>query len=148
MMMEVCKEVVQCTAGKVQGAAISEPASFDVKGRPNEGLAKVHHVGAWTIRKGVSDHHKYVRSNKVTTNKSTNSSVFRRLKIASLLQEHLIANYETLKDSTKYPETLTLKEDRQFCNRGLTRIEDHAYEFLLEEEVARMIISCHCSTRI
>jgi len=53
MMMEVYKEAVRCVAEKVQGAAISEPASFDVKGMPNEGLAKVRHVGAWTIRKVV-----------------------------------------------------------------------------------------------
>lgn len=138
MMMEVYKEVVQCVADKGQRATISEPATFDVKGMPSEGLAKVRHVGAWAIRKVVSDHHKYVRSNMATTNKSTHSSVFRRLQIASLLEEHLIGNFESLKDSTKYPETLSVTEDLQFRNRGLTHIEDHAYEFFLEAEVARV----------
>ena len=60
------KEVVRCISEKFQRAAVSEPAAFNVKDMPSEGQAKVRHVGAWAIRKVANDHHKYVRSNKVT----------------------------------------------------------------------------------
>ena len=61
MMIEPYKEVVRCVSEKVQRAAISEPASFNVKDTPSEGLAKVRHVEAWAIHKVVNDHRKYVR---------------------------------------------------------------------------------------
>ncbi|CAH3171356.1 unnamed protein product [Porites lobata] len=109
-MTETYKEVVKCVADKVHRVSISDPAAFDVKSMCSEGLAKVCHVGAWAIRRVV----------------------------ASLLVEHLVGNYESLKDRTKYPETLCVTEDRQFRSRGLTHIEDWAYEFFLEAEVARV----------
>ena len=86
----------------------------------------------------MRDHQKYVQSNLVTKNRSTHNSVFRRMQVASLLEEHLVGNYESLKDRTKYPETLCVTEDPQFRSRGRTHIEDWAYEFLLEAEVARV----------
>lgn len=86
----------------------------------------------------MRDHQKYVQSNLVTKNRSTHDSVFRCMQVASLLEEHLVGNYESLKDRTKYPETLCVTEDRQFRSRGLTHIEDWAYEFFLEAEVARV----------
>ena len=138
MMTETYKEVVKCVADKVHRVSISEPAAFDVKSMSSEGLAKVRHVGAWAIRRVVRDHQKYVQSNLVTKNRSTHDSVFRRMQIASLLEEHLVGNYESLKDRTKYSETLCVTEDRQFRSRGLTHIEDQAYEFFLEVEVARV----------
>ena len=138
MMTETYKEVVKCVADKVHRVSISDPAAFDVKSMCSEGLAKVCHVGAWAIRRVVRDHQKYVQSNLVTKNRSTHDSVFRRMQVASLLVEHLVGNYESLKDRTKYPETLCVTEDRQFRSRGLTHIEDWAYEFFLEAEVARV----------
>ena len=138
MMTETYKEVVKCVADKVHRVSISDPAAFDVKSMCSEGLAKVCHVGAWAIRRVVRDHQKYVQSNLVTKNRSTHDSVFRRMQVASLLEEHLVGNYESLKDRTKYPETLCVTEDPQFRSRGRTQIEDWAYEFLLEAEVARV----------
>ena len=138
MMTETYKEVVKCVADKVHRVSTSEPAAVDVKSMCSEGLAKVRHVGAWAIRRVVRDHQKYVQSNLVTKNRSTHDSVFRRMQVASLLEEHLVGNYESLKDRTKYPETLCVTEDRQFRSRGLTHIEDWAYEFLLEAEVAHV----------
>ena len=117
---ETYKEVVKCVADKVHRVSISEPAAFDVKSMSSEGLAKVRHVGAWAIRRVVGDHQKYVQSNLVTKNRSTHDSVFRRMQVASLLEEHLVGNYESLKDRTKNPETLCVTEDRQFRSRGLT----------------------------
>ena len=138
MITETYKEVVKCVADKVHRVSISDPAAFDVKSMCSEGLAKVCHVGAWAIRRVVRDHQKYVQSNLVTKNRSTHDSVFRHMQVASLLVEHLVGNYESLKDRTKYPETLCVTEDRQFRSRGLTHIEDWAYEFFLEAEVARV----------
>lgn len=106
-----------------------EPAAFDVKSMSSEGLAKVRHVGTWTIQRVVRDHQKYVESNLVTRNRSTHDSVFRHMQIGSLLEEHLVGNYESLKDRTKYPETLCVTEDQQFRSPGVTHIEDQAYEF-------------------
>ena len=68
-----------------------------------------------------------------STNEATRASAIRRHEISSLLKEYLIANYETLSSATQYPQTLMVTEDRQFPNRGLSHIEDCAYEFLFLE---------------
>ena len=73
-----------------------------------------------------------------STNESTRISSTRRHEICCLLEEHLIANFETLSVATNYPQTLLVTEDRQFRNRGLSHIEDCAYEFFLETEVVRV----------
>ena len=74
MMMETYKEVVYCVSEKVQRAAISQPAAFNVKDMPSEGLAQGHNVGAWAIRKVVNDHRKYeVCEIKHGDRKQTNS---------------------------------------------------------------------------
>ena len=53
----------------------------------------------------------------VTANKPTRNSVFRRFQIASILDEQLIWNLESLKDSTKYPETSSVTEN---CDNSFT----------------------------
>ena len=112
LMVEVYKEVTKSIADKVQTATISEPPTFDVKGMPAEGLAKIRHIGAWAIRKVVTNQQRYIRANMMTSNESTHCSVNRRHEIASLLEEHLIANFETLSATTKYHPTLSVTEDR------------------------------------
>lgn len=140
LMMGVYKDVAKCVADKVERATVNDPLAFDVKAMPSEGLGKIRHIGAWAIRKVVSDQKRYVRSNMMSTNEQTRLSVLKRLKLASLLEEHVIANFEALSASTQYPETLAVSEDRQFRNRGLSHIEDLAFEFFLEAEATR--VSC------
>lgn len=130
LMIEVYKEVVKSIADIVQQTAIREPIHFDVRGMPGEGLAKIRHIGAWAVRKVLTSHQKYVRVNMTSTNQATRTSAIRRLEISSLLEEYMIANYEKLSSATQYPQTLMMTEDHQFCNRGLSHIEDCACEFL------------------
>lgn len=52
----------------------------------------------------------------------------------------MIANFETLFNTSKYAETLNVSEHRQFRNRGLSHIEDCVYEFFIEVEVLH--VSC------
>ena len=50
----------------------------------------------------------------------------------------MIADYAKLRETTTYSETLKVTEDRQYRNRGLSHIEDKAYEFIIELEVLRV----------
>lgn len=91
----------------------------DVRSMPSEGLAKVRHVGAWAIRKVLSNQRKYVRDNLATTVLRTRQSVNECLEM-----------FAKLRETTTYSETLKVTEDRQYRNRGLSHIEDKAYEFI------------------
>ena len=138
LMIEVYKEVVKSVADIVQETAIREPIHFDVRGMPGEGLAKIRHIDAWAMRKVITSHQKCVRVNMTSTNETTRTSATRHHEISSLMEEYLIANHETLSSATQYPQTLMVTGDRQFRNRGLSHIEDCAYEFFLETEIVRV----------
>ena len=56
----------------------------------------------------------------------------------SLLEDHIIANFCQLDGSSAYPGTLLVTEDKQYRSRGLTHIEDSAYEFFLKLEELRV----------
>ncbi|CAB3996516.1 ATP-dependent DNA helicase PIF1 [Paramuricea clavata] len=111
---------------------------IDVRNMPSEGLAKIRHVGAWAIKKVLSNQRKYVKDNLGTVVPSTLKSVNDRLEMCCLIEDNLIADYAKLKETTSYSETLEVTEDRQYRNRGLSHIKDQVYEFIIELEVSRV----------
>ena len=68
-MIEVYKEVMKSVADIDQETAIREPIHFDVCGMPREGLAKICHIGPWTVCKVLSSHPKYVTLHGISGNK-------------------------------------------------------------------------------
>ena len=58
--------------------------------------------------------------------------------MCSLFEDHIIANFCQLDGSSAYPETLLVTEDKQYRPRGLTHIEDSAYEFFLKLDELRV----------
>jgi cobalamin biosynthesis Mg chelatase CobN len=111
---------------------------IDVRNMPSEGLAKIRHVGAWAIKKVLSNQRKYVKDNLGTVVPSTLKSVNDRLEMCCLIEDNLIADYAKLKETTSYSETLEVTEDRQYRNRGLSHIKDQVYKFIIELEVSRV----------
>ncbi|KAK3732234.1 hypothetical protein QZH41_020059 [Actinostola sp. cb2023] len=104
----------------------------------SEGLSKIRYVGAWAVAKVFHKELKYVRLNMASHSQKTLASVKKSFDMTYLLEEHVIANIAQLQESTKYPPTLNLTEERQYRSRGLTHIEDSAYEFFVELEVLRV----------
>ena len=73
---------------------------------PSEGLARLRYVGAWSIKKVLSNQRKYVRDNLATTTLSTRQSLNEHLEMCALIEENLIADYAKLRKTTTYSETL------------------------------------------
>ncbi len=65
-----------------------------------------------------------------------------------LLKEYLIVSYESIACTTKYRETLSYVERRQYNCNGLLHVKDTFYEFLTCLEQARInhLKITHCQT--
>ncbi len=120
-------------AARFKQQHVPQIVPIDVRNMPSEGLAKIRHVGAWAIKKVLSNQRKYVKDNLGTVVPSTLKSVNDRLEMCCLIEDNL-----KLKEATSYSETLEVTEDRQYRNRGLSHVKDQVYEFIIELEVSRV----------
>lgn len=105
---------------------------------PPEGLAKIRYVGAWAVQKVLVNNRKFVREKMGSTNPATHKSVQERLAICSLIEDHLVANISKLQQSSKCPNTLTVTENKQYSNHGLSHGEDSVFDFILDLEASRI----------
>ena len=124
-------------AARFKQQHVPQMVPIDVRNMPSEGLAKIHHVGAWAIKKVLSNQRKYVKDNLGTVVPSTLKSVNDRLEMCCLIEDNLIADYAKLNE-TSFSETLEVTEDRQYRNCGLSHIKDQVFEFIIELEVSRV----------
>jgi len=58
--------------------------------------------------------------------------------MCELFEEYVIENKSPVEEISRYPETLSVTEEKQFRCRGLLNISDTAYEFFLETEGQRV----------
>ena len=54
------------------------------------------------------------------------------------MEENIIQPFDQLEESSKFPESLQVTEERQYRQRGLLHISDHAYVFFLSLEQRRV----------
>ena len=116
-MLSVYKEVISAIAEKVKKDEFESPVLINVREMPSEGLAKIRYIGAWSVAKVLHSKLNFVRKNMATTSKKTMESVHQALTICNIVEEHIAANIEELQESSNYPETLTLTENRQYRSR-------------------------------
>ena len=138
LMVEVYKTNIHTAAKQIKERESIAPIEFNVKAMASEGLAKLRHVGAWAVRKVLNSELKYVRDNIASPSNHTQQLVKNSFARSQLLEEYVVGNFSSLEKNSKYPETLNVTEERQFRNRGLTHIEDTAYEFFLDAESLRV----------
>ena len=122
----------------VREEATSEPVIFDVGEMTEVGRSKVRHVGGWAVRKVLSRARKYVQRNVHTNSSSTLAIVESQQRACELLEENIIQPFDQLEESSKFPESLQVTEERQYRQRGLLHISDDAYVFFLSLEQRRV----------
>lgn len=122
----------------VREEATSEPVIFDVGEMTEVGRSKVRLVGGWAVRKVLSRARKYVQRNVHTNSSSTLAIVESQQRACELLEENIIQPFDQLEESSKFPESLQVTEERQYRQRGLPHISDHAYVFFLSLEQRRV----------
>lgn len=137
-MVEIYKTVVSTVVKLAKERETTDPVNFNVKEMPAEGLAKLRYVGAWAIRKVLNNEKKYVRDNIASSVAHTQQLVEMSYARCNLLEEFVVANFSVLEKTSKYPESLSVTEDRQYRRRGLIHIEDAAFEFFIEAESLRV----------
>ncbi|KAL9979614.1 hypothetical protein ACROYT_G017297 [Oculina patagonica] len=138
LMLAVYKRVVAAAADQVREKEARDPVEFDVKSMPVEGLAKVRHVGAWAIRKVLDQKRKYAKEHVYSTNQATRGTAKKCFEICELLEDYIIDSRSHLQEISKYPETLSVTEEKQFRSQGLVNVGDNAYEFFLATEALRV----------
>lgn len=114
------------------------PIAFSVYDMPDAALSKVRYVGAWSIAKVFYKNLQYVKNFKGSRSICTQKSVRVNLELAQMLEDHVIGDIDSLMESSKYPATLQVTEQKQWRSRGLIHIEDSAFEFFLELEQFRV----------
>lgn len=65
-------------------------------------------------------------------------NIHHEMKKVELIENNLTVNYQNLQESSSFPETLHVIEDRQYRERGLLHISDSAYAFFLLLEQQRV----------
>ena len=138
MMVVVYKKVVETAANQIRVKEASGAVEFDVKAMEVEGLAKVRYVGAWAVRKVLDNKRKYAKEHVYSANQSTVETAKQCYEMCELFEEYVIENKSRVEEISRYPETLSVTEEKQFRCRGLLNISDTAYEFFLETEGQRV----------
>ncbi|KAJ7369766.1 hypothetical protein OS493_036552 [Desmophyllum pertusum] len=138
----ICLELFEKFVHEVSIAIAREHATtevnFNVPDMPKEGLAKLRHVGGWAVRKELERARRYMRANMFSLSSETRQNLNAAHARCSLLEDHVIVQYDWIKDNTTSPETLEVTENRQFRERGLLHISDPAYTFILKLETLRV----------
>ena len=124
--------------GIVRQEQISEPVIFDVGEMTEVGRSKVRHVGGWAVRRVLSRARKYVQRDVHTNSSYTLATVESQQRACELLEENIIQPYHHLEQSSKFPESLQVTEERQYRQRGLLHICDDAYVLFLSLEQRRV----------
>ena len=114
------------------------PMQFNVQEMSAAGRAKLRHVGAWAVRKVLERSRKYVRENIFTENSYTLQKVYEQQCKCELLEEYIIVPFSQIENTTKFPETLEVTENRQYRSRGLLHISDSSYMFFVALESLRV----------
>ncbi len=138
LMVEIFKIIVSTVVRLTNERDAADPVYLNVREMPAEGLAKLRYVGAWAIKKVLDHEMKYVRDNIMSAVSRTQQLVETSYARCSLLEEFVVANFSVLEKNSKYPESLTVTEDRQYRSRGLLHIEDAVFEFFIEAESLRV----------
>ena len=138
MMVVVYKKVVETAANQIRVKEASGAVEFDVKAMEVEGSAKVRYVGAWAVRKVLDNKRKYAKEHVYSANQSTVETAKQCYEMCELFEEYVIENKSRVEEISRYPETLSVTEEKQFRCRGLLNISDTAYEFFLETEGQRV----------
>ena len=138
MMVVVYEKVVETAANQIRVKEASGAVEFDVKAMEVEGLAKVRYVGAWAVRKVLDNKRKYAKEHVYSANQSTVETAKQCYEMCELFEEYVIENKSRVEEISRYPETLSVTEEKQFRCRGLLNISDTAYEFFLETEGQRV----------
>lgn len=128
LMEKVYDIIISTAVDKVKEEESAQPITFKVRDMPPEGLAKLRYVGAWAVQKVLVNNRKFVRENMGSTNPATHKSVQERLAICNLIEDHLVANISKLQQSSKCPNTLTVTENKQYRNHGLSHGEDSVFD--------------------
>lgn len=105
-----------------------EPITINVEGIAAADRAKVRHLGGWATRKFSTLCPVQPLYRKET---KTLKAVTKHQRMCKLLEESLIIPFCKLEESTQYPETLGMTENRQYRKRSLIHITDHAYLFFM-----------------
>lgn len=114
------------------------PMQFNVQEMSAAGRAKLRHVGAWAVRKVLERSRKYVRENIFTENSYTLQKVYEQQCKCELLEEYIVVPFSQIENTTKFPETLEVTENRQYRSRGLLHISDSSYMFFVALESLRV----------
>ena len=138
LILEVYKEVVEHVSDRVRNKEMESEVLIDVREMPSEGLAKIRYIGAWATAKVLHKELKFVRANMSTKSKQTMKSVNQALECCRHIEEYIVANISQLQESSRYLNTISLTENRQYRSRGLLHIEDDVHEFFLELEALRV----------
>lgn len=102
------------------------------------GRRKSDKFGAWGVSKVFHTKLKYVKLHMTSRVQTTQVLVRKSLAMSGLLEEYVITNFSQLQQTSEHQDTLMVTEERQHRSRGLSHIEDVAYEFFLELEQMRV----------
>ena len=127
--------IAQSVRHNLTSAAVS---NFKVAEMDQAGLSKIRYLGGYVVHVILQKSQNYLSRNMSTDQAKVQRRTTFVMKKVKLLRANLVAPYEKLCTTTKYPETLSCVEERQFTSKGLLHTTDETYEFMIDLEQARV----------
>ena len=138
LAMKIYNCTLEAISNSVRSKIVAEATeSFKVKEMDNYGLAKIRYLAGYVTQELLKQAKKYVAENLQTEQQEVRNKVGKAMKKIKMLKENIIERYDKLKATTKYSETLTYVEQRQYSCNSLLHVTDNFYEFILALEQAR-----------
>ncbi len=131
--------ILAAIANAVRSKIVAEATeSFEVKEMDDSGVAKLRYLAGYITQELLKQAKKYAAENLQSEQQEVRNKVGNAMKKIKMLKENIVERYDQLKATTKYSETLTYVEKRQYSCNGLLHVTDKFFEFMLALEQARV----------